>query len=190
MLPNLKWEIRRSACVSSQKQVVAISAANWRVGKRNYWHVCKKKFCKHTRRTYDWWGGTARRAVVKKPESSGGGGGEQKLMHQSRRHLRRPTQSTEASQSVQVDEWFQPRMMSVLMESNSVFRSLINSVHTSSSSSSSAGSYSDVPRKSAPSQNNNNNTPIAPKVSILDVCHRKIRLIGGAPVAFFGGLVA
>jgi hypothetical protein len=79
------------------------------------------------------------------------------------------------------------------MESNSVFRSLINSVHTSSSSSSSAGSYSDVPRKSAPSQNNNNNTTTSiapPKVSILDVCHRKIRLIGGAPVAFIGGLVA
>ena len=29
-----------------------------------------------------------------------------------------------------------------------------------------------------------------PRLSILDTCHRKIRLLGGGPVAFFGGLVA
>lgn len=31
--------------------------------------------------------------------------------------------------------------------------------------------------------------PIA-RSSIFDSCHRKIRLIGGGPVAFLGGLVA
>jgi len=29
-----------------------------------------------------------------------------------------------------------------------------------------------------------------PSPSLLDSCHKKIRLIGGAPVAFLGGLVA
>ncbi|KAK6618120.1 hypothetical protein RUM44_002566 [Polyplax serrata] len=31
---------------------------------------------------------------------------------------------------------------------------------------------------------------ISPRLSLLDSCHKKIRLIGGAPVAFLGGLVA
>lgn len=33
-------------------------------------------------------------------------------------------------------------------------------------------------------------TPGQPRLSILDTCHRKIRLLGGGPVAFLGGLVA
>ncbi|KAL0268583.1 UNVERIFIED_CONTAM: hypothetical protein PYX00_010461 [Menopon gallinae] len=31
---------------------------------------------------------------------------------------------------------------------------------------------------------------ISPRLSLLDSCHKKIRLISGAPVAFLGGLVA
>lgn len=32
--------------------------------------------------------------------------------------------------------------------------------------------------------------PAHARSSLFDSCHRKIRLIGGGPVAFFGGLVA
>ena len=96
-------------------------------------------------------------------------------------------------------------MSAVLMQTNSVFKSLLHNNNNNNTSPSSSATMLDFRAHHtsgggtinkagaqgggyASAGSHTINPP--PKVSILDVCHRKIRLFGGAPVAFLGGLVA
>ncbi|XP_049862931.1 MOB kinase activator-like 2 isoform X1 [Schistocerca gregaria] len=72
------------------------------------------------------------------------------------------------------------------METAAMLRSLLGSPHHSPSAGSEGGSGSGV----AAAQVVELPAAAGARLSLLDSCHRKIRLLGGGPVAFLGGLVA